>query len=186
MLTGVSVLAFVAAAPGSTDEWVKYCNDPAPNADAGTGSTSGRVGRGTSASMGDYTHAHTPWVIKDGSVYRMWYSGYDNSSQYRIYSATSTDALVWYKVANALPTWRADAGVPMTNVIVLGGAGKGDLWHALAPSVVKDGPSSYKMWYTGYNTTDTKNRIFCATSSDARIWYKVDNSILPRSDNLCT
>lgn len=42
----------------------------------------------------DDTHVRQPFVLKDGSVYRMWYAGGDGT-RYRIMYATSNDGVAW-------------------------------------------------------------------------------------------
>ena len=71
------------------------------------------------------------------SIYKMWYSGDDNSSppRARIGYATSPDGITW-------------TPHPDNPVIDLGPSGSFDDWHAYYPDVIKDG-STYKMWYTG-------------------------------------
>lgn len=63
--------------------WKKQNND-IPVASDTTG-TDGRIPLGT-GSTGDITHSYSPVVIKDGNVYKAWYSG--NNGNWRIYSAT--------------------------------------------------------------------------------------------------
>ena len=65
--------------------WTKYDNT-IPGA-TNTTSTNGRIPLGTPGT-GDDSYVSTPYVIKDGYTYKMWYAGYDGS-KHRIYHATS-------------------------------------------------------------------------------------------------
>ena len=78
-----------------------------------------------------------PNVIKDGSTYKMWYTGKSSAGPYQIGYATSSDGIAWTKHgANPIIT-PADAGtwdgLPVQHV--------GDC------AVIKNG-SNYEMWYT--------------------------------------
>ncbi len=99
----------------------------------------------------------TPNVIKDGSIYRMWYAGWDGSN-YRIFSATSPDGLTWTRQGLAI-----DIGSP----------GSLDSYFAYSPYVMIDG--MYRMWYAGFDGTNT--RILYANSSDGVTWVKQGISI---------
>ena len=57
------------------------------------------------APEGGYDYAiGRPWVVKDGTVYKMWYSirSTKKSKEYRIGYAESTDGIVWEKKDNAV------------------------------------------------------------------------------------
>src|SRR4030067_978930 len=59
---------------------------------------------------GQDNYPYYVFVMKQGSVYKMWYSGYsasDLSGIYRIYYATSSDGLVWNRQGLAI-----DVGPP--------------------------------------------------------------------------
>ena len=144
--------------------WTKMTNAVPANSD--TNSTLGRVPLGT-ANTGDDGYTAHPSVIKDGAVYRMWYSGNDGAIS-RIYSATSTDAVVWNKVTNAIPP---NSDAISTNCIPLGTTGKGDASQVGYPVVINDG-SVYRMWYAGYDGSSIW-RIYSATSTDAAVWLSL-------------
>jgi predicted GH43/DUF377 family glycosyl hydrolase len=99
----------------------------------------------------DSIHAQNPSVLKDGSVYKMWYSGYGNS-HWRILYANSTDGIHWSNFQLA---------------VNYSSQGTYDSIHAQNPSVLKDG-SVYKMWYGGYNGSNW--RILYANSTDGIHW----------------
>lgn len=102
---------------------------------------------------GENENVHMPAVIKDGSLFRMWYAGYDGS-HYRIFQATSPDGFVWTRYGLAMD---------------LGPAGSYDSMYLLYPFVLLEG-STYKMWYTGYDGSRT--RLLLATSTDGFTWSK--------------
>lgn len=88
-----------------------------------------------------------PDVVRVGSEYRMWYSGWDGATL-RIFSATSTDGVSWTK-----------QGV----VLHVGASGEPDDWTVWDPTVVYEA-GTYSMWYTGQSTADPpRARILLAT-----------------------
>ena len=103
----------------------------------------------------DCAHLNGPAVIKDGSTYKMWYSGSD-WTHYRIGYATSSDGISWTKYA----------GNPIFNI---GGNGEWDRGSVGYCNVIKEG-NEYKMWFSG-NTGSSFN-IGYANSSDGINWTK--------------
>ena len=96
-----------------------------------------------------------PAVLKDGSSYKMWYTGDDGANPSRIGLATSTDGTTWTKAA--------------TNPVLSPSMG----WETKgirAGSVISDG-GLYKMWYTGLDSSGD-SRIGYATSPDGVNWTK--------------
>ena len=95
----------------------------------------------------DDTRASHPHVIKDGDVYRMWYSGYDDDgtshdpkTNWSIGYATSTDGIHWTKsldnpVLEKSQDWET---------LIQGGVQYG----IQEPWVIRDG-DKYQMWYYG-------------------------------------
>ena len=158
--------------------WTKT-NNTIP-ATSNTAGDFGRIPLGVGVTTGDTVGAYSPAVIKDGSTYKMWYSGQD-SSNVRIYQATSTDAANWTKTSDLTPSNSDVSGI--NGQIPLGNTGKGDTVYTGTPSVIKDG-STYKMWYSGYDGTNW--RIYAATSTDGQTWTKIDNSIPNPSDTAGT
>jgi hypothetical protein len=119
----------------------------------------------------DSVQAEAPWIIKDGSVCRMWYSGWnsDLSSRggglgekinFRIGYATSNDGIHWTKQPGS-----AGAGA----VLGLGSGQAADCQGASCPAVIKIG-NVWRMYYEGYD--GTTRRILSATSSDGMAWTK--------------
>jgi len=97
-----------------------------------------------------------PWVLKDGSVYKMWFhamtgGGVHGSSW--IEYATSSDGYAWTK-----------------HGVVLTQGPDYDNWGMYKPNVVKDGVNSYKMYY--YAGTQGDTWIALARSSDGISWTK--------------
>ena len=101
----------------------------------------------------DSANAYRGSVVKDGSTYKMWYSG-SNSSYLSIGYATSVDGLNWEKQGRVLDvapaTFYADS--------------------LFSPTVIKDG-STYKMWFAGLSSSVW--RIGYATSTDGIAWTVV-------------
>jgi len=102
---------------------------------------------------GETQNVHTPAVIKDGSLFRMWYSAYDGVN-YRIFQATSPDGLTWTRYGLAID---------------LGPTGSYDDFYTWAPFALKDG-GVYKMWYSA--SDGSQWRILLATSTDGLVWTK--------------
>ena len=180
MLLTSGWLSSVCTASGLWN-WTKY--DNTIPADSDGVSTNGRIPLG-SAGKGDAGQAAYPSVIKDGSTYKMWYSGYAGTT-WRIYYATSPDGLTWTKYDNTIP---ADSdGVSTNGRIPLGSAGKGDDMTVVYPTVIKDGPNDYKMWYAGYSSgAPVGYRIYLATSPDGLTWTKYNNTKPPDSNSTST
>lgn len=83
----------------------------------------------------DDMHVAGAAVIKDGDkTYRMWYSGHDEVTGYRIFYATSDNGLNWTKHGLVI-----DQGSP----------GEKDVNGAAYSCVIKDDDGYYKMWYGG-------------------------------------
>lgn len=99
-----------------------------------------------------------PTVIKDGSTYKMWYTGMDTAGIARVGYATSADGITWTKYASN----------PVMNV---GTSGSWDSTYVGMTSVIKVG-SSYKLWYRGGSATG--GAIGFATSPDGIAWTKFD------------
>jgi predicted GH43/DUF377 family glycosyl hydrolase len=104
-----------------------------------------------------------PEVIRDGSLYRMWY---DSDTVAGILYATSTDGVHWTEHG---PT-NLQPGPP----------GSWDDSRVAEVSVLRDGPL-LKMWYSGYpDDTGANGQIGYATSEDDGLtWDKYDDPVLP-------
>jgi predicted GH43/DUF377 family glycosyl hydrolase len=97
-----------------------------------------------------------PTVIKDGSAYKMWYTGASNTWVYTIGYATSTDGITWTKSGS-------------NPVLSVGGSGAWDEYTIDDPTVTFNG-CNYEMWYTG--TGSGHDSIGYATSTDGVTWAK--------------
>ena len=97
-----------------------------------------------------------PTVIKDGSTYKMWYTGRSAAASYGIGYATSSDGTTWTK----------DAGNP----VLTGDSGAWDSAIVREPSVVMVG-STLHMWYSG-TAVWPYFEIGHATSTDGVVWTK--------------
>ena len=87
----------------------------------------------------DDEYINYPSVIKDGNIYKMWYTGNYNIHG-RIHYATSTDGITWDKHGVVVP---------------LGVSGSSDSYHTHAPAVIKDN-DIYKMWYSGFDGSHSR------------------------------
>ena len=118
------------------------------------------------AAVFDSIYATGPCVIKDGSIYKMWYTGWggtvehigggiENKINYRIGYATSKDGIKWTKHKGP--------------VLDLGTREKADAKGVGQPCVLKEG-KTYRMWYEGFDGSAW--RIFYATSENGIKWMK--------------
>jgi predicted GH43/DUF377 family glycosyl hydrolase len=122
---------------------------------------------GSAGSWDDRGASH-PRVLFDGTVYKMWYSGFDGSN-IRIGHATSPDGINWTKAAE-------------NPVLDLGAQGTWDAVWVENSMVLFDG-TSFQMWYYGRDANSI-HRIGYATSSDGVTWDKYSgNPIIEPSGN---
>ena len=133
--------------------WSKYVD--------GTGAAIPVIDLGMAPDNSDDASAYSPCVLKDGGMYKMWYSGQQRTTDpYKTLYATSMDGITWTK-----------HGI----VLNVGPPGERDERDAYAPSVIidNDAPPSqrYKMWYMG-QTNAGPFKIFYATSPDGVLWTK--------------
>gem|GEM_PF-1313359 len=105
-----------------------------------------------------------PWVIKDGSTYKMWYTAGDGSRDCIGY-ATSPDGINWTRVDG--PGYKGS--------VIDGIQGTCDYSTVSQPCVIKDG-ETYKMWYTAYGgrRSSVNYNVAYATSPDGINWVPVD------------
>jgi predicted GH43/DUF377 family glycosyl hydrolase len=109
----------------------------------------------TAGTWDSYT-TEFPFVIIENGVYKMWYAGAQNMATYKIGYATSLNGINWTKH----PTPVLDAGP--------------DAWEAggVAGSHIMKDTGGYKLWYWGANTSQTRECIGYATSTDGILWQK--------------
>jgi hypothetical protein len=102
----------------------------------------------------DTTHVGYPYVIKESDIsYKMWYSGF-GAGAWRTLYATSTNGTTWSN---------------HQMVIDIGEEGTYDATYILAPTVIKDSDTDYKMWYGGYSAPDNWLLLY-ATSTNGTTW----------------
>jgi predicted GH43/DUF377 family glycosyl hydrolase/PKD repeat protein len=109
----------------------------------------------------DALHVSHPSVLYDGTLYHLWYAGY-NGVQWSIGYARSRDGI----------DWEVYPGNPVLS------DGLGDVWDGTSvsqPCVLFDG-ERYRMWYAGYDGEHL--RIGYATSNDGIAWNKHPNPVL--------
>ena len=112
----------------------------------------------------DSKHVGLPWVIKQDSSYKMWYTG-SNADDPEAYAeigyATSDDGITWSKYGS-------------TAVLPKGGTNDWDATGVMDATVIYDEASTtYKMWYVGYSASN--QGIGYATSPDGVVWTKYNN-----------
>ncbi len=167
-------------------DWVKYEGNPVLTV-------------GASGSW-EADHVHNAVVIKEGSIYKMWYNGYDGQRSRTGY-ATSPDGINWTKYSGNpvlsatigtiifedgvykawaglleggdIGYWTSSDGINWTQYAGNPVLRHGTGWESVAisdPMVIKDG-STYKMWYQG-GEPGSQHRIGYATSPDGINWTK--------------
>jgi len=105
----------------------------------------------------DYWYAITPAVVKEDSLFRMWYTGFNNSLQvYTIGCAESNNGVVWYK----------HSVTPVLNIV------PGSLYEGswLRASCVVKTDSGYRMYYQA--VTSGLGVICTAASQDGLTWQR--------------
>jgi predicted GH43/DUF377 family glycosyl hydrolase len=117
----------------------------------------------------DQKHVGIPYVLYDGTQYRMWYQGQDSSNHHHTGYATSVDGINWQKYPN-------------NPVMSIGGSSDWDGHYSGHPEIYFDG-QTYQNWYTGLNQLTSSNapyQIGYANSTDGINWTKYpSNPILP-------
>lgn len=144
--------------------WTKYANNPVLKRDTVI-----------AALPNDLIAISDCWVIKEGAIYSMWYTGGginyppDTLLRARICYATSTDGINWTKYA----------GNPVLDVSYTGG------WDSIGVETVSiiidslaPATERYKMWYAGQYFNSYRYDIGYAFSSDGINWVKHANPVL--------
>ena len=105
-----------------------------------------------------------PRVIRDGSLYKVWYCSYPQNNTYAIGQAESFDGLRWFRS-------------PSNPVIK--GEGKGfDARMAAYPGVIRVG-DRYLMWYSGSGYGDDGIGLATADAPRGQWWYRTGATELP-------
>jgi predicted GH43/DUF377 family glycosyl hydrolase len=106
-----------------------------------------------------------PMLFRD-SVYHLWYTGWDGTADFRYTRsgyARSTNGFTWIKHT--------------TPVLDVGNSGAWDSYDAEACAVLYDS-AQYKMWYSGYSSTQVYQQIGYATGVNETTWTKHTNPVL--------
>ena len=123
------------------------------------------------AGSADSFSAADPSVLKDGSVWKMWYTG-DDSNKKRIAYATSTDGMTWAKGGKVIAP--EDPGVS-ANI----------QFGAFAPTVWKTA-SGFSMLLTGRKLVGGgvfQTKIMETTSTDGLVWAGPSPALNPSGVN---
>jgi predicted GH43/DUF377 family glycosyl hydrolase len=151
-----TILAFIITLPYPAGAVVDWTNRTETNLEPGP------------AGAWDDDETLAPNVIKDGSTYKMWYTGKSSTGPYQIGYATSSDGIVWTKYTGNPIITPVDVGtwesLPVENV---GGC-----------AVIKN-VSNYEMWYAA-STVEYNFQIGYATSSDGIVWVHHGSPVLLR------
>ncbi len=120
---------------------------------------------------------YRPYVLKDGTVYRMWYNGstkpFNNCLAPAGQSPLANDRRIGYAESSDGVSWTKfyDGDGQGGSVLPLGVTGEIDSQQVGYVWVIKD-VDEYKMYYSANDVTNTW-RVALAVSSDARHWTKV-------------
>ncbi len=120
---------------------------------------------GTSGSWDD-VDVYAPFVLKDGDVYKMWYTGVAGTNDYRIGYAISNDGINWQKYSGNLCS---GSGATGNGCIFEHNSSGFDSVYVYQPTVIKEN-NIYKMWYGGYDGSGLE--IGYATSSNGVNWIR--------------
>ena len=161
---GTSVDRIGLATSSDGVSWTRYAQNPVL--------TEGAV------SEWDHGSANEAWVIYDGGLFKMWYSGETLTSAnpsiaqiatYQIGYATSTDGIHWTKY-------------PANPVLTTGPSGSWDDKWVWRPIVLSTSPSSWLMYYIGESRSGAVGGG-TARSTDGIHWTKTTANItVPKSN----
>jgi hypothetical protein len=149
-------IGYATSSDGTT--WVKYGSTPV-------------VPKGAVSTDWDYEGVGAPTLIKDGSIYKMWYVGFNETQgTFGIGYAESPDGISWTKYNN--PSNNGNPNFANSDpVLTPGNPGSWDNYEAQMPSVIKDG-AVYRMWYYGIQSDGMPDRIGYAYSLNGISWTK--------------
>ncbi len=163
-----STIAYAYSNDGLT--WVKYDNTIPTISDYY--GTNGRLSKGNTGTA-ESNYVNGPFVIKDSSVYKMWYVGQDGNYSYVLY-ATSLDGINWTKFDNTKPAVSDSSNT--NGRIGNGTSSKSDTSKIFSPSVLVDN-GIYRIWYQGSSTGSTVYRITYASMSSLPYTQKTDSTL---------
>jgi hypothetical protein len=138
------------ATSGDGVRWTKVAGD------AGAGAV---LGLGPAGSA-DEQAAGQPFVLRDGTAYRMWYEAFDGRT-WRIATARSADGRAWTREGVALEP---------------GGPEARDALGARNPVVLKRG-GRWELWYQGRGAAAPSSHVLRAVSDDGRRWTKLPGEL---------
>ncbi len=122
----------------------------------------------------DSVEVYGPCIVKDGSEYKMWYTGADGTDV-RLGYANSTDGEIWNRPNLGLISY---GGNTNNNIVLdIGLPGEWDDDSLQGPTVIIDEDEpifKYKMWYAAKGII---LRIGYAYSSDGFSWIKYNDPI---------
>jgi len=130
---------------------------------------------GATGNFDDYL-TYRPFVLKDGSIYRMWYNG--STKPFNCPTGTLADnrRIGYAESADGVHFTRMNDGPgPGGSVLPLGAAGAIDAQQVGYVWVIKDA-AEYKMFYSANDATNSW-RVALAVSTDARHWTKVPGKL---------
>jgi hypothetical protein len=120
----------------------------------------------TSANAWDSSVVLSPFVLKTGNGYRMWYTGSkDINDRVAVGYATSSDGIEWTKHSD--------------NPVIEGRAGFFDEEGVFAPIVIQDG-DTLRMWYGAGKNPDGAKMGY-ATSLDGISWNRFAAAVMQTS-----
>ncbi len=144
---GVTRIGYATSADGRA--WEKSENNPVLD---------------VSSNGWDSFHLHTPYIVKDGETYRMWYAGHDGGGgTWGIGYATSPDGVSWTRASND-PVIVPEEGWEFT---------------AIHTPVVLVEDGKFLMWYGGQEGVFGSGGIVqtgFAASEDGTNWVKDENN----------
>lgn len=122
---------------------------------------------------------YSPWVIKDGATYKMWYQSFSNTSgetgDRRINYATSIDGIAFDNAGN-LGQVTFDGSTNNNIVLSVGASGAWDDNSIFSVNVVKHPETNYfELWY-GAENGDSVYKIGHSISADGIRWTKDSNN----------
>ena len=161
----IAILLASVSALYSQENWIKYPNNPVLKRDTVIANL-----------PNDLIAISDPWIIKEGVVYKMWYTcggfNYPSDSinfRSRICYCESSDGIAWTKYS----------GNPVLDVSYNGG------WDSLGVETVSIlidsvAPSNqrYKMWYAGQYFNSYRYDFGYAYSADGKSWTKHPSQVL--------
>jgi len=118
---------------------------------------------GTPGAWDGSSQEHAPFVLKEGTAYKMWYEGMGDDGVRQLGYATSSDGIVWAKYGG--------------NPVLEAGPETYDQEAAAHGTVLHEG-GTYKLWYHAMGNQGAI--IAYATSSNGLTWAKQGPVLVPQ------